>query len=183
MTAEEKKISLLPARCWWAMGLRGLVSVIIGIIAFIWPGITITVIVMLFGVYALFDGTFTVVAALSHREWPRWWVFLIEGILGIFAGSVAFLLPEVTALVLFFIVGFWTFFTGILEIAAALHLPGDMPGKWVLLVGGIVSVLFGIVFLVHPAVLFYMVSWLIGGYALLFGVVLVYLSYALKCYR
>ena len=182
MNMDENRLKLLPARCWWAMGLRGLVSVIIGIIAFLWPGITVEVIVMVFGIYALIDGIFTLTAALTHREWPRWWVFLIEGAIGLLAGCVAFFLPQITALVLFIIVGAWTFITGLLEIAAALNLPADMPGRWILLIGGIVSVLFGIVFLIHPAVLLYLVSWLIGAYALLFGAVLIYLAYSLKCY-
>src|SRR5512135_3344344 len=93
------------ARSWWAMALRGLAALVFGIVALIWPAITLLVLVTLFGVYALWDGIFAIVGAIRAAEHHRqWWLLLVEGIVGIIAGLIALFLPGVTALSLVYII-------------------------------------------------------------------------------
>jgi uncharacterized membrane protein HdeD (DUF308 family) len=89
------------ARNWWVLALRGLTAIVFGVLAFVWPGITLWVLVLLFGAYMLVDGTFAIVAAVraAGRE-ARWWLLLIEGVLGVLAGLVAVFWPGLTALAL-----------------------------------------------------------------------------------
>lgn len=73
-------------RKWWALALRGLAAIIFGVLTFLMPGITLVVLVMLFGAYALVDGILSVIA--SFRGVAHHWALLIEGVIGIFAGHV-----------------------------------------------------------------------------------------------
>ena len=88
---------ILFTSSWWALALRGLAAILFGILAFIWPGITLTALVFLFGAYALVDGAFAIVAGIrTTKENKRWWLLLIEGILSVFAGVLAFVVPAIT---------------------------------------------------------------------------------------
>ncbi len=165
------------ARNWWVLALRGLAAVIFGILAILWPSITITVLVLFFGAYALVDGIFAVFAAITHREGhDRWWVLLLEGLVGIAAGILTFFYPAVTALVLLYFIAAWAILTGILEIMAALRLRREIEGEWLLVVSGILSVLFGVVAVIFPGAGALAVIWLIGAYAIVFGLLLITLG-------
>lgn len=169
------------ARNWWALALRGLFAVLFGIAAFAWPGLTLTVLVILFGSYVLVDGIFALVAAVRAAEaHERWWPFVLEGLVGIAGGLVTFVWPGITALVLLLLIAWWAIITGILEIWAAIHLHREMSGEWALWLGGLASVGFGLVLLFRPGVGALAVAWLIGFYALVFGVLLLTLAFRLK---
>src|SRR6267154_137095 len=138
---------------WWAIALRGLAAILFGILAFVWPQITLTVLVFLFGAYALVDGAFAIIAGVkSHGEYKRWWVLLIEGILSVIAGVLAFMLPGITALILLMLIAAWSIVTGVFEIAAAIQMRKYITGEWMLVLAGIASLLFGIALFVNPAV-------------------------------
>jgi len=163
------------------MAIRGLAALLFGILALAWPGITISMLVIFFGAYVLVDGLFTVISALMHREWSRWWAFLIEGIVGLMAGGIALINPAAVVIAVSILVAVWSLVTGVFEIVASLSMPGDFPGKWGLLGLGILSVLFGILAAASPAAFAAMISLFIGAYAVLFGLILIYLSYTLRC--
>lgn len=166
------------SKYWWLFALRGVFSIIFGILAFVWPGITLGALVILFGVYALIDGVSTLVAAVSGRsENDRWWVMLLEGLVGVAAGVLTFLWPAITAMILLFLIAFWALFTGVLEIIAAIRLRKEIENEWVLGLIGVLSILFGIVMLVNPGAGALALIWVIGSYAILFGVLLLYLAY------
>lgn len=162
---------------WWAMVLRGIAAIAFGILAFVWPGITLAALIFLWGAYALVDGAFSIAAGIkSHGEYKRWWLLLLEGILGIAAGIVAFVMPGITALILLILIAAWAIVTGVFEIAAAIQLRKEIRGEWLLALAGVASVLFGVAMFLNPAAGALAVVWLIGVYALVFGVLLVALG-------
>jgi uncharacterized membrane protein HdeD (DUF308 family) len=162
---------------WWVMVLRGIAAVAFGVLAFISPRITLTALVFLWGAYALVDGAFAIAAGIkTYGEYKRWWLLLLEGVLGVAAGLVAFVMPGITALVLLILIGAWAIVTGLFEIAAAIQLRKEIKGEWLLGLAGVASVLFGIALLVNPVVGALAVVWLIAAYALVFGVLLIALG-------
>jgi uncharacterized membrane protein HdeD (DUF308 family) len=173
------------ARNWWILALRGLCAIIFGMLAFVWPAITLGVLVLLYGAYALVDGVLAIVAAVSKREGSdrSWWTLLLEGLLGIAAGIVTFVWPGMTALVLLFLIAAWALVTGVFEIIAAIRLRKEIEGELWLALSGIVSVLFGVLLLVRPGAGALTVVWLIGAYALFFGILLVALAFRLKRFK
>jgi uncharacterized membrane protein HdeD (DUF308 family) len=180
----------LLTRHWWLLFVRGVLGILFGILALVWPGATIAALVLLFGVYAIVDGVATLYAAITGREGAdrgrrpasgghRVWL-TIEGLLGIGAGLVAFFWPGITALVLLWVIAFWAILTGVMEVAAAIRLRREMDNEWLLGLAGVASVLFGILLLVLPGAGALALIWLIGVYALVFGVILIVLGLRLR---
>ncbi len=167
-------------RNWWLVALRGVLAIVFGVLAFIWPGITLMVLVLLFGAYALVDGIFAVIAALTnHAGANRGWV-LLEGVAGIIAGILTFVWPGITAIVLLFVIGAWAIVTGVLEIIAAIQLRREISNEWLLILGGILSVLFGLYIVIFPRLGALSVVWLIAAYAIIFGIVFLVLGLRLR---
>jgi uncharacterized membrane protein HdeD (DUF308 family) len=109
-------------RNWWVVLLRGIVSILFGIVAFLWPGVTLLAIVFMYGAFALADGIAALTLGLSGRkEGESWWPMLLVGIAGIVAGLFAFIWPGITAFVLLALVASWSIVRGIFEIAAAVY--------------------------------------------------------------
>jgi uncharacterized membrane protein HdeD (DUF308 family) len=169
----------LLARNWWALVLRGAVAVLFGIAALIWPDITVTALVFLFGAYVLVDGIFALIGAFWNRT-GQWWLLLIEGIAGIAAGILTFIWPNITELILLYLIAFWAILTGILEIAAAIQLRKELTGEWLLVLGGLASLVFGIIMVFSPGAGATALIWLVGAYAIVFGVLLVVLGFKLR---
>jgi uncharacterized membrane protein HdeD (DUF308 family) len=169
-------------RHWWSVALRGVLAVAFGVVAWIWPHITVHALVLLYGFYALVDGLLALAALLVGgslvRERRVW--LLVEGVAGIAAGVIAFLWPGITALVLLYLIAAWAIATGILEIAAAVWLRRELRGEWLLALGGVVSVLFGVFLIVRPGEGAIAVVWLIGLFAIVFGVALIGLGLRLR---
>jgi uncharacterized membrane protein HdeD (DUF308 family) len=169
---------------WWALAIRGAVAILFGVLAFIWPGITLIALIVLFAAYALADGIFSIVAAANaSKTGERWWALLLEGILGIIAGVVALFIPGVTALVLLYIIAFWAIITGIFEIVAAIRLRREISNEWLLLLNGIFSLILGAFLAVFPGIgVIALVLW-IGAYALISGGFLLSLAIRLRTHR
>jgi uncharacterized membrane protein HdeD (DUF308 family) len=169
-------------RQWWSVALRGVLAVAFGVVAWIWPDITLHALVLLYGFYALVDGLLALAALLVGgslvRERRGW--LIVEGVAGIAAGVIAFLWPGITALVLLYLIAAWAIATGVLEIAAAIWLRRELRGEWLLALGGVVSVLFGVFLIVRPGEGAIAVVWLIGLFAIVFGVALIGLGLRLR---
>jgi len=167
------------ARHWWVIGLRGLAAILFGVLAFVWPGMTLAVLVLLFGAYALVDGILTLLAAfrggVQHRI-----VMLVEGVVSVLAGLAAFVWPGLTALVLLYIIAFWAIVTGVLEIVAAIRVRRAISNELGLVIGGVLSVVFGVVLLIAPGAGALAVIFLIGAYAVVFGIALLGLAWRLR---
>lgn len=163
--------SQLSRNYWWSLLIRGIAAIIFGILALVWPGLTLYVLVTLFGAYALIDGIVAIYVALQERSSAaNWWVLLIEGIAGVLFGIATFFWPAITALALLYLVAFWAIVTGVMEVWAAFALRRTLTHEWTLAVAGILSLLFGIVLLVAPGRGLLALLWLVGIYAIVFGV-------------
>lgn len=166
---------------WWALVLRGIAAILFGVLAFMWPGITLTVLVFLFGAYALVDGAFSIVAGIkSYGEHKRWWLLLIGGCLSVAAGVFAFMVPAMTALILLILIASWAIVTGAFQIAAAIQLRKHITGEWLLALSGVLSVLFGAMLLYNPVGGALAVIWLIGAYSVFFGLLLLVFGIKLR---
>ena len=174
-------LMIVLAGNWWALALRGLLAVLFGITAFVMPGLTLAALVLLYGAYALVDGVFAVVASLAGRTFGTpWWAMLIRGLLGIAIGIVTFVWPGITELALLYIIAAWAVVTGGFEIAAAIRLRKEIQGEWLLVLSGALSVLFGLALMVYPAAGALAIVWLLGSYAIIFGVLLLVLGLRLR---
>ena len=169
------------ARNWWALAVRGVLAVLFGLVAFIMPGVTVAAIVLLFGAYAILDGVLSLVGAVRALErHERWGALMLEGIVDLIAGLIAFVWPAATALALLFLVAFWAIVTGVMEIVAAIRLRKEVQGEWLLVINGILSLVFGAVLLALPGAGLLVIVWWIGAYAIVFGVVLIALAFKLR---
>ncbi len=172
---------MLLTRNWWLVVLRGLLAILFGLTAFFWPGLTWLVLVLMFGVYAMVDGAFAMLSGLvSSKYSPRWWVFLLEGLVSVAAGVVALLRPGLAGFALILVIAAWAILTGILEIAAAIPLRREISNEWMLGFGGFVSIVFGFLVLFQPATGGLVITLMIGAYALIFGILLVALGLRLR---
>jgi uncharacterized membrane protein HdeD (DUF308 family) len=169
------------SRNWWMLAVRGAVAVLFGIMAFIWPGLTLWALVFLFGAYVLIDGVFALVSAFTGRDTDdRWWVLLLEGLAGIAAGLIAFIWPGMAAFVLVYLIAAWAIVTGIIEIAAAIRLRKEIEGEWVLALSGLASIIFGVLMVFWPGAGALAVVWLIAAYAIFFGILLIFLAFRVR---
>jgi len=166
---------------WWLLVLRGVAAILFGVAAFVWPGLTLLVLITLFAIYAIIDGVIAVITGLSHtHDSPRWWVFLIEGLVGIGIGVVALVWPGVTTLVILAMIAAWAILTGVLEIVAAVRLRREITNEWLLALGGFLSVGIGILLIAQPVAGTVVIIWIIGAYELVAGVVWIALGFRVK---
>ncbi len=176
---SDADLGLFAGR-WWAVVLRGVIAVMFGVLAFAWPAVTLAVLVMMFGYFALADGLCSLVAAAGGRHREDRWVLALEGIVGIWAGVVTLRAPHVIAAVLVFFLSFWAMATGFLRIAAAFRLRREISGERWLAASGILSVLFALMLLIRPAVGAVGLVWIFAGYAMVMGAVLIILGMELR---
>ncbi|MGL6161566.1 HdeD family acid-resistance protein [Microbulbifer sp.] len=166
---------------WWLLLLRGIAAVLFGLLAFAWPGLTLLTLVVLFGIYVLVDGVLALVAAVRgrHKSTPLWWL-IVGGLVSVAAGVLIFLYPQVTALVLILFIGAWALVRGVFEIVGAVRLRKEIDNEWLLIFIGFLSVIFGVAVLVAPGAGALALVWLIGAYALAFGLLLIWLALRLR---
>lgn len=169
------------AKNWWLMLLRGIASVIFGVLAFAWPGITILSLVFVYGAYALVDGLSSLYAAIKGGDGasPRWWLAVV-GIAGVLAGLISFVMPGAVALWLLLLIGAWAIVSGIFEIVGAIRLRKEIDNEWMLILHGVITVLFGAVLMITPGAGALAMVWVIGAYAIAGGIMLSVLAFRLK---
>jgi len=189
-TASGKSsVSAYKARCdalsevladsWWAVGLRGIMGILFGLICLLTPGIAIEVFVILFAAYMLVDGVFAIASGIkAARNGERWGLLILEGIVDLAAGLVAVLWPAITLIALIWIVAIWAIVSGALMLGAAFTLKLD-HGRWWLALGGIASLIFGVLLVIQPLIGAVVLTLWIGAYALVFGIFLLVLAFQL----
>jgi len=168
-------------RNWWAMALRGVFAILFGVIALFAPAITLVTLVFLFGGYCFADGVCAILAAFQRRR--HVWPLIVRGVIGLGASLVTFTMPGITALALLYVIAAWAVFTGILEIVAAVQLRQALANEVLLSLSGVCSIAFGVLIALRPSSGALALDWLIGSFALLFGVLLLALSVRLHAYK
>ena len=172
-------MSEVLAESWWAVGLRGILGILFGLICLLTPGLAVEVFVILFAAYMLVDGVFAIVAGIkAARNGERWGLLILEGIVDLAAGLVAVLWPAITLVALIWLIAIWAVVTGALMLAGAFSLNLD-HGRWWLALGGIASVIFGILLVIEPLIGAVVLTLWIGAYALVFGIFLLILAFQL----
>lgn len=163
---------------WWVLLLRGIAAIVFGVLAIALPGLTLFMLVITFGIYVIFDGVVEIWSGFTTRETnDRWWVDILIGLAGIIAGILIMSLPGVTAVVAIYFIGAWMVVMGILQIISALRVRAEIDNEWWLVLSGLLSVIVGLYFIAFPGDGAVSLVWLIGIYAILFGVILVVLAF------
>ncbi len=184
-------MSLVLVRNWWVLALRGLITVLLGLAAFFWPGgigpQALAVLVPLFGIFALIHGLFALgIAFMERGQYGRWWVLehwwllLLEGVAGIVAGVVAFAWSSISIGTLLYVIATWAIVNGLVEISAAIWLRDVFRDESLLIVGGILSLIFGLVLLFRPDAPPLAVLWLFGAFAVSLGVLITMFALRLR---
>jgi uncharacterized membrane protein HdeD (DUF308 family) len=173
----------LLADNWWAVALRGVLAILFGIVAFAMPAAAMLALVLVFAAYSFCDGVFSVVLALrGARKQERWGLILINGLFGIAIGIAAALWPGVTVLAFVFMIAAWALVSGGLMLGAAFDLKVT-HGRWLIVFGGIVSLIYGALLFASPLVGALVLTWWVGAYALIFGATLIVLAFRLRKHR
>ena len=166
---------------WWLVLLRGIAAIVFGVLAWAWPGATLITLTLFWGAYALVDG----IAAL----WSWWhargsgkamWQVVLIGLAGIAAGIFTFISPGITAIALLLLIAIWAVANGIFQIAAAIRLRKEIANEWLLILSGALSVVFGVLMIASPGAGAMAVLWVIGAFAVAYGVLLVLFAFKLK---
>src|SRR5215813_1244689 len=168
------------ARNWGWIALRGVLAILFGVVALASPASAFAAIVLLFGAYAFVDGVFALVALFRGAGRDRFWVLVLEAVVGIGIGVLTIARPATTALVLLYYVGIWAILTGIFELAAAIRLRKEITGEFWLGLAGVLSIAFGILLFVIPGPGSLAIAIWVGAYALIFGVMLEFLAFRLR---
>jgi uncharacterized membrane protein HdeD (DUF308 family) len=169
------------ARNWWSLIIRGIAAILLGVVTFAWPGITLAALVLLYGAYALVDGVMAIIGAVrAVQSHERWGALLIEGIAGIVAAAITVAWPGITALALVFVIAAWAIVTGVFELVAAVRLRKYVTGEWLLAMGGIASIAFGVLIIIAPLAGALVIALWVGAYTLVFGVLMIALGFRLR---
>jgi uncharacterized membrane protein HdeD (DUF308 family) len=168
-------------RNWWMLALRGVFAILFGLVALLFPRIALQAFIYVFAAYAIVDGIVAIVNSIRERGSLNRWVWvLVEGILSVVAGIVAFAVPGLTALVLLYFVAAWAVLTGIAEIVAAFAIRERVSREWALGLAGVLSILFGIILFILPGVGLLTILWLVGVYAILFGILFIVRAFQMR---
>jgi uncharacterized membrane protein HdeD (DUF308 family) len=188
-TAKSRSVSAKKARCdalsevlegtWWAVGLRGILGIVFGLICLLNPQLAVEVFVILFAAYMLVDGVFTIASGIkAASDGKRWGLLILQGLVSIAAGVVAVVWPLITLVALVWIIAIWAIVSGALLLGAAFSLNIE-HGRWWLALGGIASLVFGILLVIQPFIGAVVLTLWIGAYAMVFGIFLLILAFQL----
>jgi uncharacterized membrane protein HdeD (DUF308 family) len=172
---ESRTLGRLLANTWWLVALRGVAAIIFGILAFIWPKITLLTLIWLYGAYAFINGVLALVQAFAGAKGGRTGALILQGIVSIAVGVIEFFVPGITALALLLLIAAWAIVGGIFEIVTAIRLRKVISHEWL--------IIFGVLLVLQPAVGALVMIWWIGGFAIVFGFVLVALAFRLRHWR
>lgn len=165
---------------WWTVALRGVVAVLLGLVFLLRPGASLAALVLLFGAYALVGGLIAIVSAFKSAEHhQKWWPLLFDGLIGIAIGFLTFFRPGITAVALLYTIAIWAILTGVFQFIAAFTGFTSTSSKWLMGIAGVLSIILGILLFSHPLIGLVSLIWVLGIYALVFGVAQIILGFML----
>lgn len=172
------------SKYWWVFTLRGLIAIVFGLATLLWPALTLGVMVLLFGFFALFEGGLTIVSSFKKEDEKGGWTLLIEGLAGILACVIvllgssigAMLWPRVAAVMLVYYIAGWAIIAGIFKLVTAFRIRREVEGEWMLGLSGLISILVGLILIVRPGAGVLAVAWLIGILAIILGIFQLFLG-------
>ncbi len=167
---------IVMARPWWEMILRGILLLVLGIIAMVYPDITIAIIILLFGALILVEGIFLVIGSIAVKsEDPMWVVLLIGGVVSVILGAIILAWPDLTARVVLFLIGAWALIVGLINLMWALKVRKheEVTGKGAHAIFGIIGIAFGIIAIAWPEETAVTIVVIIGIFIALMGILLV----------
>jgi len=177
---HQEALSEALADHWWAVALRGLIAIIFGLICIIIAPAAILTAIIFFSAYMLVDGVLAIASGIkAARNGKRWGLLILEGLVDIAAGVIAFMWPGLTTIALVLLIGIWAIISGALLVYAAFTLKLD-HGRWWLVLAGVASVIFGILLVASPVVGAVVLTWWVGAYAIAFGILLIILGFKLR---
>jgi uncharacterized membrane protein HdeD (DUF308 family) len=177
-------MELRLARHWWLLALRGLLTIIFGLVTILWPEWSLDILAMIFGAYMLVDGLFALGAMLTGRaRGENWPAFLLEGLTGIIIGVLALLHPVVLVVALVYLVAAWAVLTGVLQIVEAVRLRRYIEGEFWLIFSALVSIVLGVLLAIMPGAGVLALGWILGIYALVAGILMVGLGFQLRTWH
>lgn len=169
---------------WWLLVLRGVLAIIFGIVAWVWPGLNLTTLIILVGAWLLVDGAFQIVFAILNRaRVDSVLPLIIGGLISVIGGIVILAWPGLSAIALIYLIGAWAVITGIFEIVAAIQLRKEIENEWAIGIGGLISIAFGAVVLIFPGDGAVALVWLIGIFAIVLGIALIAAGFRLRSWR
>jgi len=169
------------AQYWWLILLRGIFTILFGIVILTWPGLTITTLIIFFGVYAIVSGVFLAITGLlGVKKYNDWWVTLLHGALSFVIGMIVLKWPGVTIHTFLIIAAIWAIVSGISEVIIAIAIRKEVKNEWLMALSGVLSFVLGMLLLAKPAAGIYVITILFGIYAILFGTIAIAGSIALK---
>jgi uncharacterized membrane protein HdeD (DUF308 family) len=182
-TTAPDAVNAVLARNWWAVLIRGILAIVFAVIAFAVPTATMLALVLVFAAYMLLDGVFAIVAAVrAARRQERWGLLAFEGMVDFLTAVIAVVWPGITVLAFVLLIGAWALVTGGLMLAAALRIKLD-HGRWWFALAAIASIAFGVLLLIAPLIGAIVLTWWLGAYALLFGIILCVVAFMLRAHR
>ncbi len=172
------------SKYWWVFTLRGLIAIAFGLAALLWPALTLGVMVLLFGLFALFEGGLAILTSFGKGDEKGGWTLLFEGVAGLLvcvivllgASLGSILWPQVAAVMLVFYIAGWAILAGLFKIITAIRIRREVKGEWMLGLSGCVSILFGLILILNPGTGVVAVAWLIGIFAIILGIFLTLLG-------
>lgn len=174
----QSQIASMLSRAWWLIVLRAVVAIAFGILTYVKPGISLEALVIVFGAFAMADGILRIWAAIAGPgDNESRWMLALAGVIGIGIGVLTMFRPDVTALALVYYIAAWAIVSGALEITAAIRLRQVIDDEWLLALAGILSLAFGVMILARPGAGALALLWLIGTYAIVFGVLLLIFAF------
>ena len=174
----------LMARNWWAYVVRGCVALIFGLYAWFMPGMAMKVLLTLFGIFVLLEGILAIAGSIvARKESDVWWLVLLEGMVGLCLGVVTLTRPGFVAAVIVLLIAFWAIWGGVFRIIAAVRLRKELDSEWLLIFGGMLSILFGIMLFKHIGAGIVAISWMIAFFASMLGVLLISFGIKLKKFQ
>ncbi|GBD50146.1 HdeD family acid-resistance protein [Methylopila sp. Yamaguchi] len=183
ISSRGDAMNAMLADNWWAVGLRGVLAVLLGVAAFAVPGAAMLALVLVFAAYSVADGVLNIVLAVrGARKGERWGLLLLNGLFGVLVGVLAAIWPGITVIAFVLMVGAWALISGGLMLGAAFTLKIS-HGRWILAVGGVVSLIYGVLLFAAPLIGALVLTWWLAAYALVMGVILIGWAFRLRKHR